>query len=302
MIEKLEISAIDRTGLNTRATLNAEAVRDYANTMQENPEALPPIAVFRTSEGKLLLADGFHRIAAALSLGLTEIAADVHEGEHPAALREALVANVKHGMRRTGADKRQSMNIAWEHRKELFGGDPTEREFATVCAVSNGLAHSFMQDMRLLTVSKIQQKPAEEGESEAALEPARGRAENVCEDRAGVVCGVPSRRSDRFKLEIPEALLDVFNSRGIASAGSLIKKARRILKLGIDKGDRAFAALSWQRVDTTIENLLNELRFSLPYCVCRMCRGFGCDACGNRGFQTKPEFSRNPEEYKIVTI
>lgn len=298
MIEKLEIAAIDRTGLNTRATLNAEAIRDYAEAMRENPEALPPIEVYRTQDGKLLLADGFHRVAAALSLGMTEIAAEVREGEHPDALRAALIANVKHGMRRTNADKRQSMKVAWEHRKELFGHEPTEREFATVCAVSNGLSHGFLQDMSLLKMSKP--TPTANLCGSAPL----GVTTNtqLHSTPTSPPSPTPQVPVDRFKLAIPESLREIFASRGIAPAGTLIKKARRFLKLGVTSGNRAFAALAWQRVDTTIENLLNELKFALPYCVCRMCRGFGCDACNQRGFQTKLEYERNPEAYKYNTI
>ncbi len=61
---------------------------------EESFEKLPPVDVFKTPEG-LLLADGFHRIAAAERLGLREIAANIHKGTREHALEFAVVSNTK---------------------------------------------------------------------------------------------------------------------------------------------------------------------------------------------------------------
>jgi ParB-like chromosome segregation protein Spo0J len=57
-------------------------------------ENLPPVDVFQTKEG-MLLADGFHRWAAADRLGKKQIDARVHRGSREEALEFAVVANTK---------------------------------------------------------------------------------------------------------------------------------------------------------------------------------------------------------------
>jgi ParB-like chromosome segregation protein Spo0J len=51
-------------------------------------DALPPVVVFDTEEG-LLLADGYHRVAAARRRGLETIEAEVRLGSRQDALRYA---------------------------------------------------------------------------------------------------------------------------------------------------------------------------------------------------------------------
>src|SRR5207245_217529 len=63
---------------------------------EESFEKLPPVDVFKTPDG-LLLADGFHRVAAAQRLKLREISADIHKGTREDALEFAGVANTKNG-------------------------------------------------------------------------------------------------------------------------------------------------------------------------------------------------------------
>lgn len=69
---------------------------------------LPPVVVFKVKEG-YLLADGFHRVAAAERLGHKDIAAEVRTGSRNDALEFAAVANMRHGKRLTGSDKRQAI-------------------------------------------------------------------------------------------------------------------------------------------------------------------------------------------------
>jgi ParB-like chromosome segregation protein Spo0J len=64
------------------AHVDPERVARYA----EDFDALPPVVVFGTEDG-LLLVDGYHRIAAAQRLGAVMIAAEVHQGSRADALR-----------------------------------------------------------------------------------------------------------------------------------------------------------------------------------------------------------------------
>jgi ParB-like chromosome segregation protein Spo0J len=61
--------------------LDQARVRDYAAHLDE----FPPVVVFRTPQG-LLLADGYHRVAAARLGGRDEITAEIREGTRSDAL------------------------------------------------------------------------------------------------------------------------------------------------------------------------------------------------------------------------
>ena len=70
--------------IDPEAHLDAARVERYARMLQ----ALPPVAVFDTPEG-LLLVDGYHRLAAARRCGLESVEAEVRSGSRHDALQYA---------------------------------------------------------------------------------------------------------------------------------------------------------------------------------------------------------------------
>jgi ParB-like chromosome segregation protein Spo0J len=70
--------------IDPEAHLDPARVKRYAQMLN----ALPPVVVFDTGEG-LLLADGYHRVAAARRRGLETIEAEVRHGSRHDALRYA---------------------------------------------------------------------------------------------------------------------------------------------------------------------------------------------------------------------
>ena len=70
--------------VDPEAHLDAARVERYARMLDD----LPPVVVFETSEG-LLLVDGYHRVAAARRLELETVEADVRRGSRHDALRYA---------------------------------------------------------------------------------------------------------------------------------------------------------------------------------------------------------------------
>lgn len=74
----------------------------YASLMEEGI-AFPPILVY--FDGLVYsVVDGFHRVAAAISIGCSQIDADVREGSKEEAIWHALSCNTKHGRQRTAED------------------------------------------------------------------------------------------------------------------------------------------------------------------------------------------------------
>jgi hypothetical protein len=93
------------------------------------------------------LADGFHRVEAAKSLGLVEIAADIRQGTRRDAVLYSVGANTSHGLRRTNEDKRRTVMMLLNDEEWRGWSD---NRIAQLCGVSQ----PFVSSMRssLITV------------------------------------------------------------------------------------------------------------------------------------------------------
>ena len=84
-MKRLRVSdLIANAPIDPEARLDTARVERYAQMI----DALPPVVVFDTPEG-LLLADGYHRVAAARRRGLETVEAEVRVGSRQDALRYA---------------------------------------------------------------------------------------------------------------------------------------------------------------------------------------------------------------------
>ena len=127
------------TSLQIRQELNQEVVEEYALAMARKPSPpFPPVVLFE-SGGKYFLADGFHRFRAAAKAGLDRIEAEIHRGSKTDALRFALGANARHGLRLSNADKRRAAALAIHKWPDL-----SNRELGKIC----GCSHNFIREMR----------------------------------------------------------------------------------------------------------------------------------------------------------
>ena len=127
----IETVQIKTEGLQTRAQISMDAVREYATEERERGAVFPPLTVFH--DGAVYwLADGFHRLGAARQNGKKKVACDVREGGFADALRHALGANSSHGMRRTHLDIANAVKLAYEKRSVLGfdAGEPAASAIA----------------------------------------------------------------------------------------------------------------------------------------------------------------------------
>lgn len=116
---KLAIDSItiDPT-VQIRRSNHEPTIRRY----EEAFDKLPPVDVFDTPDG-LLLADGFHRTAAAQRLGLADIEANVHKGTRADALEFAVISNTKNAdplspeERDDGIRRLKQLHPDWSQRK-----------------------------------------------------------------------------------------------------------------------------------------------------------------------------------------
>jgi len=130
-VSSIKIADINTdSGTQTRVMIDTPTVCEYAEAMGAGAK-FPAVTVFYDGTG-YYMADGFHRILAAASIGMTEIEADVRAGTRKDALIFALGANVTNGLRRTNADKRKCVEMALEEF-----ADWSDRKIAETCGVSN---------------------------------------------------------------------------------------------------------------------------------------------------------------------
>lgn len=101
---KLKLNQIKKdVALSPRDDTSPEVVEDYMTCF----EHLPPIVVFKVpDQSNYLLADGWHRLAAAGRLNLDEIEVEARAGSFEDAKEYALLANLKHGRPLTRKEKR----------------------------------------------------------------------------------------------------------------------------------------------------------------------------------------------------
>jgi hypothetical protein len=118
--------------VQAREDLNEEVISDYAELMRDGAQ-FPPIEAYRDREGRIRVSDGVHRVLARRRTGATDIIATVRPGEPRDAQFAAIGSNIKHGARRTNADKRRAvlMMLGDEQWRQL-----ADREIARHCGVS----------------------------------------------------------------------------------------------------------------------------------------------------------------------
>lgn len=116
----------------SRVAISEEKVAEYHEIIEEIGD-MDPISL--TSDGINYWPDnGFHRILAYKRAGREYIEAEVTPGTLEDAIRRSLSANSRHGMPRTNADRRKSVNTALDH--PVWSKLPT-REIGKMCDVSH---------------------------------------------------------------------------------------------------------------------------------------------------------------------
>lgn len=113
-----------------RVAIDQRIVDDYADDMTEGA-GFPPLTVYHDGSA-YWLADGFHRLSAAMKLGLAEVECDVRQGTMRDAILHSVGANRDHGLRRTNADKQRAVTALLSDPEWSKWSD---REIAALCGV-----------------------------------------------------------------------------------------------------------------------------------------------------------------------
>ena len=115
--------------LNLRDRLDEFTVERYVEAW----ERMPPVTVFEV-EDRWLLADGFHRHAAAMKLGRRMISAEIREGTFADALDYVAGVNLFHGLPLSRSERRRAVEV-----KLRIHHDRSDRHLAEELGVSREL-------------------------------------------------------------------------------------------------------------------------------------------------------------------
>ena len=137
--------------LNLRDRLDDFSVERYADSW----DRLPPITVFDI-DGRWVLADGFHRHAAAIMLGKRTIPAEVREGSFTEALDFVASVNLFHGLPLTRAERRRAVEV-----KLKLHHDWSDRRMSEELAVSRELVAKIRR--QLIEAGQIPNLPGRVG-------------------------------------------------------------------------------------------------------------------------------------------
>ena len=178
-MEIREVKLVDLVldpNLNLRDRLDGDVVERYADAWQR----MPPVTVFHV-EGRLLLADGFHRHAAAVTIGKRSIRAEVRGGTFAEALDYVAGANLFHGLPLSRGERRRAIEIKLRLHHEL-----SDRRLAEELAVGREL------------VAKIRRQLVESGQIDAG-ETRLGADGKVYPAVTGALPKDPNERISRDK-------------------------------------------------------------------------------------------------------
>ncbi|HWR45292.1 hypothetical protein [Sporomusa sp.] len=129
-----------------------------------NSAVFPSLTVFYDSS-TYWLADGFHRIFAAVIADLSEVEANVLPGGRREAILHSVGANACHGLQRKSADKRKSVIMMLElAEKDKIDGVKqwTQNDIAKQCCVSPDTVSRIKKELSIRFGEIDQQEPKEE--------------------------------------------------------------------------------------------------------------------------------------------
>jgi len=141
-------------GTQPRVQLDDATLAEYSERMAFDEDAgavVDPegklweeLVVFTDEDDTLWLADGFHRMHAAIRAGLTEFQVHFEAGSQREAVRHSLGANATHGKRRTNADKRRAVERALG---DIEWATFTDARVAELCKVTKTFVGNVRREL-----------------------------------------------------------------------------------------------------------------------------------------------------------
>ena len=210
---ELNLNQIEATAATqVRCIIDKRTVNDYAEAMLSGA-IFPAMTVFEHKD-QFILADGFHRLEAALDVGYEGFPCEVFSGTLHDALEYALSANHDHGLRRSNRDKRHAVEMAikdphwgkWSNVKISRLCHVDDKTVATVRKELKQVPEKVITDRKDKAGNQVEQKARKT--SKAAKKPVKKNvdAQNRRDlmEAVGLICSMPfdgAEAVERLRLE-----------------------------------------------------------------------------------------------------
>ncbi|SRR6266576_583820 len=266
-----------------RAELRPDLITEYAE-LYRNKNGLPPIDVFTVRPGgPYLLADGFHRVAAAKEAKLPKIEVEIHTGDKKTAIKFALKVNSCHGARMSNADKRHAVEMALKEFANL--SDPV---IAEMCGVDRSFVLKirsspldnqdvFVTPSTSATISESKERP-ENGTVEMRVgadgKKYPAKVKNTPQ-KPDVPCDTkPEIRHDKTGYPIPPELVAEWD-RASDQANGWIRAFDAVHRQVMEAHGQDFAVANINKstIESLHSNYRENLKQAVPYAVCGTCQG-----------------------------
>jgi hypothetical protein len=214
------------------------------------------------------LADGFHRLYAALRLGRATIDCRVFEGTLREAILVALKANSAHGLRRTTGDKQRAVTLVLADEE---WSKKSTRWIAEVC----GVGRKFVEAVRRqLAPGATHPEVGEAGPTHRLGQDGKLRPVG----RVAAPTGVVQDTVDPVEQALQAA--EAFDACMIR----LKKLASEGEKLARGPGGDYFAGVCLDDFQMHLRQAANQLDAARPASRCGGCTGQGCERCKQHGW------------------
>jgi hypothetical protein len=289
MTKKIKLSEIvTDAGTQVRVALDEATVAEYAAAMLAGVK-FPAGTVFHDGQ-HYVLADGFHRYKAAGRSGFKDLEFDVQAGSKSDALKFALSANAQHGLKRTNADKRRSVELALIEWPKL-----ADAELSRICAVGDDLVKSVRTDLEAnLRIPKVGTRIGHDGrERRLPPPPMQRRAStdaNGSEAKPALKPQLPpppSRILDGTGWPIPTQLIPLWQRTDeVQEMLTALSRVKGALRAAQENKDKLFAEVNFSSALSQLDQAWTDIKTAKPFAVCPTCQGQlpdKCTLCRGRG-------------------
>ena len=292
MIKDLALADIRIDGGTQNRDIDDDVILRYKALIEDGTE-FPPISVIFDGKDNFLY-DGFHRLHCHRKLKRNYIQANVVEGTKRDAIFRSFGANAKHGSPRPkGTAKKIIEKILAD--KEWCSA--SHEEIAMAVGVSKRHVRAVVADLsKKKKGNKSGQKSTDKRNCSAPSEPQN-------EDSIENAPKADTKVLDSTGKEVPEHLKEIFGRKSeITEYVAQMNKMFRDIKDAVEKNDPLYANCKLEALKADVGNVRRNLRFTLPYAVCRYCGGDvnnkECRACNARGWVNELSYKATPTEMK----
>lgn len=293
-------------GTQIRVRLNEDTVAEYAESFTDGAQ-FPPVVVFHDGNENIL-ADGFHRVMGAIRAGLKDVLADIRKGSRTDALKYALGANSNHGLKRTNADKRNSIDVALKEWPKL-----SSAELGRICCVHHSTVEEIRKSNQPADSAGCQTRIGGDGKERKMPVPTKPTIPVPSKPiipipvksaplektvhipiKSAPVPPVPQKPKepeavlDKTGWPISEKLLPIWERSGeVQELLSAISKVKGALRKAQEDKDKLFAEVSFSSALAHLDQAFTDIKTAMPYAVCPTCQGksaSSCVLCKGRGF------------------